>query len=149
MTSLLLIYLVLICLLHLTELEWSGFAYLVTLSPQGHSQGLAQRGYSLNTVRGTYSHSSLPLGGGIHRGHSTHCWSWNCLLQTPIPGTQGEQASEEGAGLGTSQQLFTIPSRKGYNLGDVTCMNVLHTFSLLTLSYFFDTGMRHEPCSAP
>lgn len=149
MTSLLLIYLVLICLLHLTELEWSGFAYLVTLSPQGHSQGLAQSGYSLNTFRGTYSHSSLLLGGGIHRGHIALTAGAGTVSSRPLfQLLRVNRQARRGLDLAHLSDYFTIPSGKGYNLGDVMCMNVLHTFSLCTL-IFFDTGMRHEPCSAP
>lgn len=72
------------------------------------SHGLAQSGYSLNTFRGTCSHSDLPLDGGVHRGHISLTAEAGCsVLQTPMTVPQGEQASGcgEGAGLGTSQQF--------------------------------------------
>lgn len=138
MTSLLLIYLVLICLLHLTELEWSGFCLPCHFISSGAQPRPGTKWVLIEYIQGHLQSFQSASGWGDSQGtHCTHCCSWNCLLQTPIPVTQGEQASEEGAGLGTSQRLFTIPSRKGYNLGDVMCMNVLHTFSLLALSYFF------------
>ena len=88
-----------------------------------------------------------------------------------VGGFSGHVALTAGAGTVSSRPLFqflrvnrqvrrgldlahlsnsTILSRTGFNLGDMTCVKISHLLSPYSLLFFFfDTGMRHEPCSAP
>lgn len=100
------------------------------------NQGLTQSGHSPNTFRGTYSHSGLPLGGSIHRGHtSLTAGSRHSLPQAPVTFPIRDSQDGQAVGCGTGLDLAhpgdsKILSGKTHNIGDAVCMKMFLTMYL-------------------